>query len=422
VAASSTVEGFGIVSVDDHVIEPPGVWQDRLPRRDRERGPRVVRERGVDVWVYEDVQMPITALLIQAGTRREDVRPGFVNYEDMRPGVYDSAARAKDMDADGVLASLCFPFFPRYCGQTFYEAADRDLALLCVRAYNDWMIEEWSGSVPGRFIPLVILPLWDPVLAAGEIERTAALGAKAIAFSENPARLGLPSLHDREGYWDRVLDAADATGLPLCIHFGSSSMVPNTSDDAPMFVPATLSPLNLAYALTDWLFCGRLERRPRLKLCLSEGGIGWIPYLLDRAEQVLETMQWARRFDVSSGMSGGSSALATDRAGRLLGEALEAAAADGGELAPAPDPRQLFHDHVFGCFIDDRFGARHLEEIGLDNVMMETDYPHGDGSFPNSMARAQELLAGYSPEQQYQVMQGNARRVFGLDDHAGGER
>jgi predicted TIM-barrel fold metal-dependent hydrolase len=363
--------------------------------------------------------MPITGLLVQAGKQRDEVRPGFVNYEDMRPGVYDSVERAKDMDTDGVIASACFPFFPRYCGQTFFEAADRDLAWLCVQAYNDWMIEEWAGSSPGRFIPMIILPLWDPLLAAGEIERSASLGAKAITFSENPAKLGLPSLHDSQGYWDPVLSAANDAAMPFCIHFGSSSMVPNTSDDAPIFVSAALSPLNLAYALADWLFSGKFEQYPQLKICLSEGGIGWIPYMVDRAEQVLETMMWARRFDVVSGMTGGSSSLSGDQSGRHLGDALgegkDGAGTDLGVWQARAQPRELFRDHVFGCFIDDRFGARHLDEIGWENVMMETDYPHGDGTFPNSLKRAQQLLAQYSPAQQYKVMQGNARRVFRLD-------
>jgi predicted TIM-barrel fold metal-dependent hydrolase len=417
---------LSLISVDDHVIEPPGVWWDRLPARVRERGPRVIRDNGIDVWIYEDVRMPITALLVQAGKKREEVRPGFVNYEDMRPGVYNSVERAKDMDTDGVIASACFPFFPRYCGQTFYEAADRELALLCIRAYNDWMIEEWSGSSPGRFIPMIIMPLWDPALAAAEIERAAGLGAKAISFSENPAKLGLPSLHDAAGYWDPALSAANETGMPFCIHFGSSSMVPNTSDDAPMFVSAALSPLNLAYALTDWLFSGKFERYPRLKVCLSEGGIGWIPYMIDRSEQVLETMMWARRFDVAAAVGGGSSSLAGDQSGRHLADTLSSGQSGGvveyGEWQDRPDPRELFRNHVFGCFIDDRFGARHLEEIGWDNVMMETDYPHGDGTFPDSLKRAEQLLGPYTPEQRYKVMEGNARRVFGLDDAGLGVR
>ena len=104
-------------------------------------------------------------------------------------------------------ASLCFPAFPRFCGQEFTEASDRELGLACVRAYNDWMIDEWCGAVPGRLIPLVILPLWDADLAVAEVERCAAKGARAVTFSENPAALGLPSVHDRRQYWDPVFAA-----------------------------------------------------------------------------------------------------------------------------------------------------------------------------------------------------------------------
>jgi hypothetical protein len=142
--------------------------------------------------------------------------------------------------------------------------------------------------------------------------------------------------------------------------------------------------------------------------------------MLDRADQVLETMMWARRFDVVSAVSGGSSALTGDRAGHHLagtvGEGQTGGTIDLGTWEERAAPRELFRDHVFGCFIDDRFGARHLEEIGWDNVMMETDYPHGDGTFPHSLARAEQLLAPYSADQRYKVMQGNAKRVFRLEE------
>jgi len=379
-----------LISVDDHVIEPPHVWQSRAPARDHDRVPRVVSDGDVDFWVYEDVRMPITSLLVQAGSSPENVVPRNMSYRELRPEIYDSSARVADLDRDNVLASACFPFFPRYCGQTFLEASDRSLALQCVRSYNDWMIEEWCGEAPGRFIPLVIMPLWDSRLAAAEIERCAEKGAKAICFSENPSKLGLPSIHDPEDYWEPVLAAANDTAMPLCIHFGSSSMVPSTSPDAPQFVPALLSPLNLAYCLADWLFCGKLDPYPDLKICLSEGGIGWIPYLLERAEYILGTMEWALRFDVGNG---------------------KIVPRERWDLTP---PSDVFKAHVYGCFIDDAFGAANLERIGVDNVMMETDYPHGDTSFPLSRARSDRLLAGYSVEVKYKVRQGNARRVFNL--------
>ena len=383
----------GLISVDDHVIEPPTVWVDRAARADRDRVPHVVEEDGVSVWRYGDKRITLPSLFAQAGRDEADIMPGLMSYSDMRPAYFDAAARTEDMDTDGIVASLCFPTIPRYCGQTFLEAKDRELALECVKAYNDWTIDEWAGGAPGRFIPLIITPLWDPALAAAEVERCAGRGAKAVSFSENPAKLGLPSLHHRAGYWDPLLSTINDTGLPICIHFGSSSMVPTTADDAPIFVSALLSPLNLTYAAADWLFSRTLERFPNLKICLSEGGIGWMPYIIERAEYVVEHMRWARTF-----------------------EPFDYDNTRYENLGPAVPPSDLFRRHIYGCFIDDRFGVANIDLIGVDHVMMESDYPHGDGTFPNSLANAERLLAGVDAGARHQIMQGNARRVFRLEE------
>jgi predicted TIM-barrel fold metal-dependent hydrolase len=394
-----------IVSVDDHVIEPPDLWLNRVPAGDRERAPQtVIGDDGILYWTYERTRSPISRTIVQADKSPHEVIPGYVgSYEEISPWYYDPVARTEAMDQDSVLASLCFPMFPRFCGQTFYEAEDREFAMLCLRVYNDWMVDEWSAAAPGRFIPLIIIPLWDPMLAAGEIERCAANGALAIAFSENPSKLGLPSIHDHGNYWDPVLAAANDTGLPLCIHFGSSSTMATTSDDAPLLVTGSLAPMNLVFALVDWVFSGKLidgDRRPYpdLKLCLSEGGIGWIPYVLERCDFMVQNRPYLAkadwRVDLASGKGG---SFPTDGA-RSMGVL----------------PSELFRRHIYGCFIDDAFGVRHLAEVGYDNVMLETDFPHGDSSFPNSLQNARTRLAGYDETVRYKVMQGTARRVFRL--------
>lgn len=383
-----------LISVDDHLFEPPDVWTSRAPAGLRDRVPHTIEEGGVTYWSYEDVRVPISGVLLYAGSDPKTFDPGPVKFEDIRPEYYDSVARLKDMDRDGVLSSLCFPYFPRSCGQTFYEAKDRDVAMECVLAYNDWVIDEWAGNAPGRYLPLIIVPLWDPHRAAQEIERCAGKGAAAVSFSENPAKLGLPSIHHPDNYWDPVFRAASDAGLPLAIHFGSSSSVPITSDDAPSLVTGALSPISLASALTDWMFSGQLPRFPELKVLMSEGGIGWIPYMVERCDRMVKTQEWAQRGDFRFDLARG------------IGEALERA------VTYDQLPSELFRKHFFGCFIDDAFGCRHLEEIGFDNVMMETDYPHPDSSYPGSIANAHSLLDGYSDEVKYKVMQGNARALF----------
>lgn len=386
-----------LISVDDHVIEPPRVWQDRIPSRLRDDAPRIVRDDQGEAWVYEGKRFATIGLSAAAGRKKEEFSPVPVTYEDMRPGCYDPVARLDDMNRDGVLASLCFPSFPRFCGQTFYEATDRALALLCVRAYNDWMVDEWSGSAPGRFIPGIILPLWDPAEGAREIERCASKGAKAVIFSENPSMLGLPSIHDRGRYWDPVFAAAADAGLPICIHIGSSSKVPSTSPDNPLVVTLALTPMNAMVTCVDWLFSGNLERHPNLRLCLSEGGIGWIPYVLERCDYTLERQgYWASKGDFSLDLSDGK---VESRGGAA-------------QEASSTRPSALFTERIYGCFIDDVHGLDCLDLIGVDNVMIETDYPHTDSTWPNSIANAHKRLAGRSDEDKYKILQGNARRVF----------
>src|SRR5579885_809777 len=198
-----------IISVDDHVVEPPNVWQDRLPAKYRDVGPRVLRApvkemtfvgekltvvpgepsdagEPVDWWFYEDLRRPLMRLDAAVGHDRDDITVEGTTYEWMRPGSYQVKPRLEDMDTNWIEASLCFPTFPRFCGQTFLEDKDKKLAKLCVEAYNDWMVDEWCGESGGRLIPLVIIPLWDAQLAADEVRRNAARGVRAVCFSEIP--------------------------------------------------------------------------------------------------------------------------------------------------------------------------------------------------------------------------------------------
>jgi predicted TIM-barrel fold metal-dependent hydrolase len=383
------------ISVDDHLIEPARLWQERVPDRWRENAPHIVREGDSEHWVYEDRQIVTTGLNAVAGKTREEFSPEPITYEDMREGCYEAAARVADMDQGNVLSSMLFPSFPRYCGQVFHEAKDKDLALLCVRAWNDFILDELAGAYPGRFIPMMIIPLWDPAAAAAEIERTAARGAKSIAFSENPTKLGLPSIHT--DYWDPVLRSADEAGFVLSMHVGSSSNLIRTSPDMPTLAfMAYSAAANQAGTLLDWLFSGNFERFPGLKIALSEGSIGWMPYFLERAEQVIDKQRfWASRFDIDMN--------ASHERGEEKGEA---------RFDLDTDIRRLFKDHVFGTFIEDHAGLRLLDVIGEDNVMLECDYPHSDSTWPDTVTLANKWLGDLPEDVQHKITIGNACRVY----------
>ena len=179
-----------IISVDDHIVEPADLWSSRLPEKYKELGPTIVRKpmpkvefvggnlkikEGsesvmADWWIYEKLQRPLLRVDSAVGVPRDEVTMTGVTYEDMRPGSYSQKERLEDMDTNHIEASLCFPTFPRFCGQTFSEAQDKDLALLCVEAYNDYQVEEWCAGTNGRLIPLTIVPLWDAHLAAAEVD------------------------------------------------------------------------------------------------------------------------------------------------------------------------------------------------------------------------------------------------------------
>ena len=387
-----------IISVDDHVIEHANVWQDRLPAKYREIGPRVIQQRGnmnfvggvfsyepdesgqlCDWWLYEDKRIPQTRLSAAAGFDRDEVKVTGITYEEMRRGCWDPKARVEDMEMNHVEASLAFPSFPRFCGQTFMEAEDKELSDLCVKAYNDWMVEEWCGDSGGRLIPLIIIQLWDPQLAAAEVRRNAERGVHAVCFSEIPPYLGLPSIHGND--WEPLFKACEETQTTICMHIGSSSKMPSTSPDAPAAVGSTLTFGNAMSSLTDWLFSGWLVRMPELRLAYSEGQIGWIPYILERADKVWEQNR-----------------------------------AWGGVADKVPEPpSSYYYRQVFGCFFDDDHGLESLARVGVDNTTFETDYPHSDSTWPHTLEMAKKMFAGIDAESVRKIVRSNAIRMLSLD-------
>ena len=387
-----------IISVDDHVVEPPDLWTSRLPAKYQDRAPRVERDRGVfhiqggafsfekgapegdwgDWWIYDDLIYPFPKLSAAIGFDNLDAEP--VTFDQIRPGCWKQKERLEDMDANHMEASICYPnVLPRFCGQAFLERADKELALLCVQAYNDWMVEEWCDPSIGINLPLCIMPLWDVELAVKEIERNAARGVRAVCFSELPTRLDLPSIHT--GHWDPMFAACNDTGTTVCMHVGSSSTDPASSRDAPAGVGSMVAFNNSMASLGDYLFSGKMVQFPKLKIAYSEGQIGWIPYALERADTVWEEHNaWQ----------------------------------NSKRLCPEP-PSTYYYDRVFGCFTWDRHGVRSLAEVGENNICFETDYPHTDTTWPNSKEYCEQMLEGVPDEQRYKILRGNAIRMLELD-------
>src|SRR5207302_239255 len=202
-----------LMSADDHMIEPPDLWVDRVPARFRDDCPRIVEVDGRQAWRWQDelTYIPMGSCRPLPGFDEAGYppAPGTARFDEIRPGCYDPVERIKDMDIDGVWGQLCFPNFARFAGHRFYlDVADQELGLACLRTYNDYLLDEWCATAPSRLFGAVILPLHDLDAAVAELERVLAKGAKAIAFSENPTVLGLPSVHT--DHWDPLWAIANA--------------------------------------------------------------------------------------------------------------------------------------------------------------------------------------------------------------------
>ena len=374
------------MSADDHLIEPPHLWVDRVPAAYRDLCPRIVEtDGGRQAWLFDGelVHIPMGSCRPLPGVPVEGFppAPGTARFDEIRPSCYDPVARLQDMDIDGVWGALCFPNYSRFAGHRFYlDGKDPGLAYACLRTYNDYLLDEWCATDPDRLFGAVILPLNDIDLAVAELRRVIDKGAKAIAFSENPTVLGLPSIHTT--HWDPLLAVANEAGLPICMHIGSSSRLITTSADAPNTIVTALLGLNAMCAAADWLLGGVLERFAGLKVILSEGGAGWIPYILERCDKVF----YDRRLDTN----------------------LEIGQRFKGHVAPT----QLFAEHMYVCLVDERFALQSLGDIPVDNLVWEADFPHGDGLWPDDRSTMEKSLADVPDSEAVRIMETNLRRVL----------
>jgi predicted TIM-barrel fold metal-dependent hydrolase len=376
------VEDLVLVSVDDHIIEPREMFDAHIPERFRDRAPRVLTDDdGSEYWLFEGERAAYMGLNAVAGCPPEEYGLNPTRYDQMRKGCFDVGERVRDMNANGVLGSLNFPTFPHFCGQLFARQQDKDLSLAVVRAYNDWHIDEWCGAHPGRFIPCGITPYWEPDLMAEEVRRIAEKGCHAVTFSENPEKLGHPSLHS--DHWDPFWNACQESETVVCLHIGSSSSLLLTASDAPADVMISITPMNSFLALNDLMWTSIFKKFPRIKIAMSEGGIGWIPYALERMDYVYEHHHsWT----------------GADFGGRR--------------------PSDVYRDHIVTCFIDDASGLELRHRVGIDSITWECDYPHSDSTWPHSPELLGKSLVGIPDDEVDTMTHLNAMRVFQFDPFA----
>jgi len=358
---------YTVISVDDHLVEPPHMFEGRLPAALQERAPKVVvTDKGHEVWEFEGERHFQVGQNAVAGRRPETVKIEPFRFDQMRPGCFDPHARVRDMDLGGIWASLNFPsMISGFCGRVYSQTPDRELGHAVTRAWNDWMAEEWWGAHPDRFIPLGITNLADPELGAQEIRRNAARGFTTVSLPERPHRIGFPPIFD--DYWEPIIRACAETDTVISLHVGSSGMADFPAGSPALQLGATLFGQLSLTACAEWVWSAWAVRFPDLKVAMSEGGIGWVAMLIDRLDNIV------------------------DRSGYGL------EGFDG--LRPADVLRRNF----WFCTIDDPSTIETRRTIGVENIMVEVDYPHGDGTWPDTQAVIEEVW-GHIPVDELRMM------------------
>jgi predicted TIM-barrel fold metal-dependent hydrolase len=370
---------YTVISVDDHIVEPPDTFAGRLPAALAERAPRVVeREDRSEVWVYDGKEIPNVGFNAVVGRPVSEYSFEPTRFDEMRRGAWDIHARISDMDLGGVYASLNFPsFLPGFAGQRLQlTTKDTGLALAAVRAWNDWHLESWAGPYPDRIIPCQIPWLLDPGLGAAEIRRNAERGFKAVTFTEAPQKLGLPSLHT--GHWDPFFAACAETGTVVNLHIGSSSTSPATADDAPPDVVGVLFFGYAMFAAVDWLYSMLPVRFPDLKICMSEGGIGWVAGLLDRLDHMLSYHEMYGTWTPDIGLT----------------------------------PAEVLKRNFWFCAVEDPSSFVQRDRIGVENILLESDYPHCDSTWPDTQETIHTEIGGLPASDIRRITWQNAAELY----------
>ncbi len=371
---------YRLISTDDHITEPPGLFDDRLPKKYADRIPHVVEDEEGSAWNVDGTLTRMSGLANAAGQKEEEFSPKSRTFEAMRPGAYDSKERLKDMDIDGVDAQATFPTLPGPAGGRFAQIPDKEYALVLTRAYNDWLVDEWSAADPARILGLAVLPLWDLEAAAKEIHRVHERGLKGVTLPSAPYSFeGVKGFPDPA--WDVVWRALEDTRMPALIHIVSgntdySFLEPGAGAPAAVFVH--LAPSSNMTVLSTLLFSDILIRFPKLKFISAESGIGWVPYFLERADYTF------RKHRFWTGVTTGT------------------------------PPSELFRQSIHVNYISDQAGIELRHRIGVDNIMLGIDYPHTDTTWPNTQRVIREQMGRIPDDERAKICAGNAVRVFGL--------
>jgi predicted TIM-barrel fold metal-dependent hydrolase len=367
-----------IISADSHVFEPVNLWQSRLDRKFRDRGPQFIPnyQGKPGTWFVCDGTVPRSVASIAAvGIPKEELAKfSAAHYQDLRPGGYDPEARLKDQDIDGVAAEVLYATY----AMGLYLLRDGELQEAVFNAYNEWMVELVSHA-PGRLAGLALISIYDVGRAVRELERWAKRGLCGAMIAAVPPE-GTEYSH---ALYDPLWSAAEALDLPISIHTLTSNR-----DSRFRFTRGTPAgypeaPIEVMLTLGDILTSPLLDRHPRLKLVVAEADTGCMPWMLARLDR--GHARYARQVGVHT------------------------------ELKPS----EYFRRNVHAAFIMDRVGVFTREFMGADNLMWSSDYPHTDSTWPRSRQSIEHDFAGVPAADRVKMTCTNAAKLYGFKLNGG---
>jgi predicted TIM-barrel fold metal-dependent hydrolase len=396
-----SLRGIYVIDCDTHFVEPGDLWTSRVPAKYKDRVPYLRNVDGAHQWFLEGTPLGEISVMV-VGTNRVK-RQGVLainNFDEIDAASYDAKARVRIMDDMNIHAQIVYPNAAGFGGNSFGVRMEEDVRNACIRAYND-AIAEWAAEVPGRLYPQALVPFWNLEAAVEEVHRIASLGLSGIAASNSPHRFpNTPDYGDLR--WEPFWEAVSEHQLPISFHVGSGIFADAIPEWVwPSHVEARGLPggmktteggrsdgmLSTVIAnpqgamenirtLGNLMYTGVLDRWPTLKFYAVESGIGWVPFFLEYSEHSFDEMR------------------------------------DDDNFGLPRRPTEYFRDHYYVSWWFESFGPRHAEEIGVNNILFESDFPHPVSLYPSPLENAAKALANQPYENRKRMLQDNAAELW----------
>lgn len=383
--------GLKLIDADSHYTEPLDLWTSRAPEAFKDRVPQVrIADNGRPHWFIDGRQGAK-----DSGVSFVDLDGKKVAYYDadmlggaprgqVHPASYDADERVKMLDEMGIYAQIVYPNLLGFATPTLIQMLDRELSILIVQIYNDAMAE-WQAQGRGRLFPQAVLPFWDIPASVKEAQRVKQLGLTGVTMAGEPHLGGLPDLGQPD--WNPLYEVLEDLELPIDIHIGARNVElgadgpgaswPSLPERAGKPVRSVQIELANARFLANIVASDILIRYPKLRWVSVESGIGWIPFVLERVDY-----EYREEFE---GMG-------------------------PPELPPA---KEMFQKGVYGTFwFEDAGPTKLISEIGEDNILWETDFPHPTSLYPSPVERSEHKLKDVEPRILRKIMQDNAAQLY----------